>query len=107
MMNDPVVLEASLALSNELLSENTSLEQKVFKGFRKIICRKPVKKESDMLMSYLKDQQDYFKANADKAEKLIKVGQYKRNKTLAPVDIAAMMMVMQTIYNMEEAITKT
>jgi hypothetical protein len=107
MMNDPVVLEASLALADQLLTVNSTLEEKLDAGFRKIICRRPEKKEKDMLFSYLKDQQAFFKANPGKAEKIIRVGQYKRNKTNASIDIAAMMMVIQTIYNMEEAITKT
>lgn len=107
MMNDPVVKEASLALSDKLLKNNKSPEVNIGIGFRRIICREPKKKEMNILVNYWKDQQSYFKANPDLADNFLKVGEYKPAKENSSTELAAMMQVMQVIYNMEEAFTKT
>ncbi|MGN6619109.1 MAG: DUF1549 and DUF1553 domain-containing protein, partial [Ilyomonas sp.] len=106
MMNDPTVLEASLALADQILQSKTPPETAVETAFRKIICRHPEKKETDILVNYLKEQQAYFKTHTEAAEKELKVGEYKP-KTSSKTELAAMMHVMEVIYNMEEAITKT
>jgi hypothetical protein len=107
MMNDPIVLEASLALSDHLLTKyNNAAEAAISNGFRRIVCRKPDDKEIKILFNYWKERHDSLAANADAANKVIKVGEYKP-AFKSNVDLAAMMQVMQVIYNMEEAITKT
>jgi hypothetical protein len=107
MMNDPFVLEASLALADQLLETNLSGEAAISTAFRRIICRRPTKKESDLLVSYWKEELTLLKRTPGNAEKLIKVGEYKIDPKRSVVDVAALMEVMQVIYNMEEAITKT
>lgn len=106
MMNDPAVLEASLALSDHLLQTTKATGALVEKAFKLIICRMPDKKEAAILSSYLDEKQNYFKNNKDLAIKTIAVGQYKPfNKNI--IELAAVMQMIQVIYNMEEAITKT
>ena len=106
MMNDPTVLEASLALSDQLLKKENNSDALVEQAFRKIVCRSPDKKESAILSAYLNEKQAYFKNDIKLAEKTIAVGQYKPlNKNT--VALAALMQMIQVIYNMEEAITKT
>src|SRR6185436_16237298 len=51
MMNDPTVLEASLALSDKLVQSRSAPEAAIANGFKRIICRQPEKKESDILVS--------------------------------------------------------
>ena len=106
MLNDPTVLEASLALSDKLIQSMSTPEATITNGFRRIICRRPEKKEIDILINYWKRREAYFKANPKEADKIVKVGEYKP-KAKSNIDLAAIMQVMQVIYNMEEAITKT
>jgi hypothetical protein len=106
MMNDPTMLEASLALSDKLLGDGKAPETAITNGFRRIICRQPEKKEIDILLRYWKEQQSYFAANPEAVKKTLQVGVYKTT-TESRANLAAMMRVMQVIYNMEEAITKT
>ena len=105
MLNDPTVLEASLALADRLLQKDKS-EKTVIEGFERIICRKPKEKEIEILQNYYKDQLSQFKGNPAKAEKITKVGYYKPVVS-SKIDLAALMQTLQVIYNMEEAITKT
>ncbi len=107
MMNDPVVLEASLALADKLIKSGNAPEININNAFRRIICRTPGKKETAILLSHYKEQQAYFNAHPEDAVKLLKVGEYKPEFKKTPKDLAAMMQVLQIIYNMEEAITKT
>jgi hypothetical protein len=106
MMNDPTVLEASLALADKLLQKETVPEKIVEVGFEKIICRKPEQKELDILTGYYKEQLSVFGKDPKKAAKSVKVGYYTPLTKSKP-QLAALMQVMQVIYNMEEAITKT
>ena len=105
MMNDPTVLEAARVLGAKLLAENSSSKDKIYKAFRLIICRKPTDKELSILTSYYADQlRTIDKPNA---EKLLNVGEYPIPPNLDKITLAAMMKVVDTIYNLEEAITKT
>jgi hypothetical protein len=106
MMNDPTVLEASLALADRLVQKAPAPEAAIQQGFQRILCRTPQKKELDLLYAYWKDQQAFYKKDTKAAEKLLHVGTYKPIAA-SKADLAALMQVMQVIYNMEEAITKT
>ncbi len=106
MMNDPAVLEASLALSDQLLKKGNASAANVEEAFRKIICRIPDRKEMGILTEYWNEKQTLFKTDKKSAEKIIAVGQYKP-VTKNTAELAALMQVIQVIYNMEEAITKT
>jgi hypothetical protein len=75
-------------------------------AFKKIICRAPTDKEIKILSEYWNDKATYFKNNQAQAKQIINVGQYK--PTFNQNDaLAAFMQVIQIIYNMEEAITKS
>jgi Protein of unknown function (DUF1553) len=106
MMNDPTVLEASLAMADQLLKNNASPETIVKSAFERIICRTPDKKETDILLNYWNEEKTYYKSNTGNAAKVIKVGEYKPfAKNVS--DLAALMQTIEVIYNMEEAMTKT
>jgi hypothetical protein len=105
MMNDPTMLESARVLAAKLLQENNQSRDKIYEGFRRIICRKPTDKEMSILTSYYADQ--LRSMTPKNAEKLLNVGEYPIPANLDKVKLAAMMKVMDTIYNLEEAITKT
>jgi len=106
MMNDPTVLEASVALSDQLLQSGAGSDDLIETAFRKIICREPNQKEKTILNSYLQEKMDYFKKDKKVAEKAIVAGQYKASSKKT-IELAALMQVIEVMYNMEEAITKT
>ena len=106
MMNDPTVLEASLALSDQLLRTGKAPDELVSMAFKKIICRMPDKKEKQLLNDYYSQKQAWFTADEKSAKKITVVGQYKPVSKNA-IALAALMQVIELMYNMEEAITKT
>ncbi len=106
MMNDPTVLEASRVLSQKLVSESSSTEEKISKAFRLIICRKTSEKELSLLKKYYDEQLQLFQQKKLDALKTLKEGEYPLNEKIDLNKSAAMMKVVNTIYNMEEAIVK-
>ncbi len=107
MMNDPTVLEASRVLSQKLLEEKSSVDEKITTAFHRIICRMPDKKELDILKNYYNEQLQQFQNKKLDAATTIKAGEYKMDNTVDVNRSAALMKVISTIYNMEEAITKS
>ncbi|MBS1532592.1 MAG: PSD1 domain-containing protein [Bacteroidetes bacterium] len=105
MENDPTMLEAARVLAAKVVLENNQPKDKISEAFRRIICRKPTEKEMSILVSYYQDQlQTMTEKNADK---LISVGEFPNPAGIDKITQAAMMKVIDTIYNLEEAITKT
>ncbi|TWI83580.1 cytochrome c [Lacibacter cauensis] len=106
MMNDPAVLEASRVLAQQLLGEQSTVEEKINKAFRLIICRQPSATEKKIVKAYYDEQLQLFQLNKLNAAVTLKVGEYPLNKQLNAQQLAAVMKTINTIYNLEEAIVK-
>lgn len=107
MMNDPAVYEASRVMAERLMVPKTASENKIKTAFRKIICRTPKEAEMKILLQYYNDQLALFQQCKLDAAKTLKVGEYPLNDTIEKNSTAALMKTINTIYNMEEAITKS
>lgn len=107
MLNDPAVLEASRVLAQKLLAEPVSMEQKINKAFRLIVCRKALPAESAVLQGYYHEQWEGFSQKRLDAAATIKAGEYKGPEHADLNSLAALMKVVEAIYNLEESITKT
>ena len=102
MMNDPTVLEASRVLAQHLVTDADPLTT----AFRTIVCRHPTKKESTVLESYYNDQLKTYQTKQQDAKKTLDIGEYPQANT-DPAKTAALMKVIELIYNLEETITRT
>ncbi|NUO00022.1 MAG: DUF1553 domain-containing protein [Saprospiraceae bacterium] len=107
MMNDPTVLEASRVFAQQLLVENKGVAGTIARAFRSIICRKASQKELDILERYYAEQLQLFRSKQLDAYKTLAVGDSPMDKKVSPDESAALMKTINTIYNMEEAITKS
>ncbi len=105
MLNDPTMLESARVLAAKVLQENNSSQEKIAEAFRRIICRKPMAKEMTILNGYYAEQLNTI--HPAEAGKLLHVGESPIPGNLDKITLAAMMKVIDTIYNLEEAITKT
>ena len=105
MLNDPTVLEASRVLAAKLLVEKSSTSDKIKKAFRMIVCRNPSAKELSVLTTYFTSQKS--KISSVQANKILAVGEYPMATNVDKKLLAAMMRVVNTIYNLEETITKS
>jgi hypothetical protein len=107
MMNDPLVWEASRVLAQNLLVGDSSAEKDIEKAFRLIICRKPSKQELSILKSYYDDQLAEYKNKSLDAVKTLDAGEYPVKGNSDRNSHAALTKTISTIYNLEEAITRT
>jgi hypothetical protein len=105
MMNDPTVLEASRVLAAKLLKEKIRPREKIRKAFRLIVCRQPGQQELTVLADYYGKRLKTL--NRQKAQELLQVGEYPLPAGVDTIALAALMQVLHTIYNLEEAITKS
>ncbi len=106
LMNDPLVLEASRVLAERLMSEKSGIEEKISKAFRLIISRTPKSQELKLLLDYFEEEKKSFSQAPKKAASFINTGEYKHEKIADMISLAALMQVLDTIYNMEEAMAK-
>lgn len=107
MMNDPTVQEASRVLAQNLMQENSTADEKIKKAFRRIICRIADVKENSILKTYYTDQLQQFKEKQLDAAATLNVGEFPSVKNVDANATAALMKLINMIYNMEEAIIKT
>ena len=107
MMNDPMVLEASRVLAGRLLKEIQEESAQVGKAFMLILGREMDKEEEEVLMQYYMEQKAYHKAHLTEARQLLDVGEYPMEQGLEVEEWAALMQVIQAMYNLEETIMKS
>jgi hypothetical protein len=88
------------------MEENTTADEKISKAFHRIICRMSNDKEKGILKSYYEEQLQQFKQKQLDAAATLNVGEYPQHKNMDMNATAALMKVINMIYNMEEAITK-
>jgi hypothetical protein len=101
------MLEAARVYAERLMIEQSTPEEKVKKAFQSIICRQPKKEELTLLLNYFEEEKAGFTQSPENAKKFIEAGEYQHEKISDVISLAALMQVVQTIYNMDEAITKT
>jgi hypothetical protein len=106
MMNDPMVLEASRVLAERLMLENLSPEERISKAFRLIVCRKIPEQELNILNGFFEDERKYYESETEKAKQKLQVGEYKHEEIDDVAATAALMQVISTLYNTDEAITR-
>ncbi len=107
MLNDPHVLEASRVLAEHLSQEHAEPQEMLSEAFRRIVCRKMKNEERELLTRYYQDEFDAYTNNISSADSLVKIGEYPSMDVSNTPQVAALMQVIHTIYNMEEAITRS
>lgn len=105
MLNDPTMLEASRVLAGRLLQESGDSEANIRKAFRIIVCRNPTDQEVAILKKYYEGRLQIL--NEEAAKELLAVGEYPSPVGLDTLELASLMQVIASIYNLEETISKT
>lgn len=106
MLNDPMVLEGSRVLAERLMKEDLSDDERIAKAARLILCRKAEEKEMTILKGFFEEEKKYYEGAPEKAKQRLKVGEYEHEEINDQASTAALMQVVSTLYNTDEAITK-
>lgn len=107
MLNDPTVLEASRVLAEQTSFRKNSTEDNIRELFQRIVCRSPSATEVKLLVEYYDQELNRFSKDKKKAERVLNVGDYVHEARVNESQAAAWMRVINTLYNMEETITKS
>lgn len=108
LLNDPMVNEAARVFAEKLLKEKKgNMEEMIGLAFRRIVCRKAKSNEVKTLITFYKDQYQYFSKKAGQAEKVLNQGEYPHENIKDKNEVASLALTILTIYNLEESISKT
>ncbi len=107
MLNGPTTLESARVLSEKLNAEQLSIGKKIEKAFQLIVCRKIKPEEKDILLTYYNEQKDAFTETPKNAKAFIDIGEYPITKNRDSIEVASLMQIIHTLYNMEETIMKS
>jgi len=106
LMNDPTYIEAARVLAEQTLKKFSTQAERIEFTFRSATSRTPTAFEQKILRNILAQQFKAFELNTAAAEKLIQVGEAPVDKTLTPAELAAWTILISTIFNTDETVTK-
>jgi hypothetical protein len=105
-LNDITYVEAARAMAERVLATARKDEDIVETAFRLATARKPAPAEKKVLMQSLARLREQYAADKPAAEKLLVVGESKRNEKLDATEHAAVAGLCSLILNLDETITK-
>lgn len=107
VLNDPQYVEAARKFAEDLLT-NKSLtpQERIVLAFRKTTARLPSPKEIEAISQVFEEAKTTFSKSPGDAEKLLEVGESKRDPDLDAQSLAAWTIVTSTLLNMDEALTR-
>ncbi|MCE9609841.1 MAG: PSD1 and planctomycete cytochrome C domain-containing protein [Chthoniobacter sp.] len=101
LLNDVVFLEAAQALGKTLAAQGGSTEDRIRTAFRRIFTRPPTADETATLAQFFAAQQARFAASEPEAKKLAPEGPGPA------ADRAAWTALARTLFNLDEAVTRS
>jgi hypothetical protein len=107
LMNDVTFVEAARVFAERVLREaGGNPEAALRRAFLQATAREPSAAEHSILMAAWRHHRKAFRADSDAASDLISAGEFPRDPSIDPADLAAMTMVASLILNLDEVITK-
>jgi hypothetical protein len=107
LLNDVQYVEASRVLGERMLKQAGSTpEARITFAFRSLTSRFPRPDELTILKDLYQEELQDFNRNPGRAEKLLQEGEYQRDKTLRPAELATCAVVANTLMNFDEFVIK-
>ena len=107
LLNDPQFVEAARSLAEKLLKQpGDNLEARIQSAFRLLTSRAPTMKETDVLARLYREQKAHFDLVPNDAGELLSVGDSPYDERLNAADHAAMTILVKTLLNFDECVTK-
>jgi hypothetical protein len=106
LMNDVPYVEAARKLAERVMNSPVSASDRLSLAFRLATARQPTADETAILTASFQAHLTKYQADKPAAEKLIAIGESKRNESLDPAELAAYTLVCNLILNLDEVVTK-
>ncbi|WP_020532598.1 DUF1553 domain-containing protein [Flexithrix dorotheae] len=104
LQNDPQYQEASRFIAQRMLLEGR--EDPLSFGFQLITGRKPMEKETRLILQLYDKELENFENHPEKADKYLNIGESDYRKELPKPQLAALAVVANTILNTSEGYTR-
>ena len=106
LLNDPTYTEASRILAERILTSLSTDRERLNNVFVRILSRKPTRAESAQFSNLLLTQRKHFKSLPKAAGELVGVGEHPRITDKPVTEVAAWTVVILSVMNLDEAITR-
>ncbi|MFK7847699.1 MAG: DUF1553 domain-containing protein [Rhodothermales bacterium] len=103
LLNDPQMIEASRKLAEGTMQANTELADRLQRAFRLTTSRQPDRTELRLLTSLYNEELNRFQEDIESAQALLGVGSSSVDERLDTAELAALTVVVNTLFNMDEA----
>jgi len=104
LLNDPQLVEAARKLAEKMLTGNQQpTEEQIAYGFEAVTSRTPTKDELKILLNLYEEKRTYYQDQREEAAKLLRTGDAPFNEQLDAISLAAMTIVANTLFNLDEA----
>jgi hypothetical protein len=106
-MNDPQFVEAARALAQRAMKEGgDSAQSRIVHAYRLATGVRPTEFALKLMLEGHAKELEVFRAQPDRAKKLLAVGESKRDETLDAADHAALATVCGLILNLDATLTR-
>ncbi|MFK7741804.1 MAG: DUF1553 domain-containing protein [Planctomycetota bacterium] len=103
MLNDPQFVEAARVCAEQLVRQGHR-EQAGAVAIQQMLGREARAAEAELLADAFRTHREVFAAAPERARKLLGVGQRPPSEGLDAVDVAAVTLVVQTVWNLDEVV---
>jgi hypothetical protein len=105
-LNDPTWIEASRFLAEKIMLEAKETSDRLETAFRHVTAQTPSVAKLSVLERAYNEQLAIFKQNPQEADKLLAIGEKKRNPKLPALEHAALTQVCLGILNLDQSLTR-
>ena len=105
-LNDPTWVEAARFLAELVMQEKDELPKRIEYAFRLVNSENPSPSKLDILKAAYEEQVNIYHKSPDDAEKLLAVGDKKRNPNLPLPEHAALTNLCLAILNLDQSLTR-
>ncbi|MBT6154382.1 MAG: DUF1553 domain-containing protein [Planctomycetaceae bacterium] len=106
LLNETAFVEAARVLAERTMTEAGTTTDRLRRAFRLAMSRRPNPNELRILSAGYEAHLAHYQKNPEAADKVIAVGEHKRNEKLNPTELAAWTAITGLILNLDEVVTK-
>ena len=106
MLNDPQIIEASRVLAYQVIEKKKNLKDRIAMMFRLATSRTIKKDELENLTTFFEEEKKKFESSPNDAKALLQIGEYPQKDLLEDAELAAYTIIANTIFNLDETITR-
>ncbi|QDU95282.1 DUF1553 domain-containing protein [Lignipirellula cremea] len=106
LLNDTAFVEAARKLAERVLLQPGDDDQHLTQLYEYAVCRPPLPRERAVLLRGLASHRERFAERPAAAKEFLQVGESLTSAELVPVEVAAWAALANTIFNLDEVITK-